>query len=141
MQSLSAEAEERLMMMLDQDEGVMPNLYKDQKGNWTIGRGFNLSANPLPMPIINALTDYVLNALEKQLLAHQPLYIHLSDTRKTVILNIGYNTGYDGLMAFHRMWEAIHINDFVTAGKEIIDSELAENRKQRLAYLMERGTL
>lgn len=141
MLALAPDSVDKLNKLLEQDEGFRQFPYRDTKGILTIGFGFNLESDGLPRQIAEIWLDFKLNAIESELNASLPLYAHLDDVRRIVLLNIAFNCGVEGLMGFRHMIAALQNNDFLTASKEILNSELAPNRRERLAYLMEKGEL
>jgi lysozyme len=130
-----------LNKLIEQDEGFRQFAYRDTKGLLTIGFGFNLESDGLPRQIADLWLDFKLTAIESELNAQLPLYAHLNDTRRIVLLDIAFNVGVQGLMAFRHMLAALGDDNYELASKEILASELAPNRKERLAYLMETGEL
>jgi lysozyme len=141
MLALAPDSVDKLNKLIEQDEGFRQFPYHDTKGLLTIGYGFNLESDGLPRPIADLWLDWKLSAIETELNAALPIYAQLNDTRKIVLLNIAFNCGVQGLMAFRHMVAALQVNDFENASKEILNSELAPNRRERLAYLMEKGEL
>lgn len=91
------------------DEGVRLVKYLDSRGFWTIGVGHNLDANPLPINLSNGITIAtalgVLTAdvarTRTKLLAALPWAAALDDARLGVFLNMSFNMGVGGLLAFH----------------------------------------
>jgi lysozyme len=141
MLALAPESVEKLNKLLEQDEGFRQFPYRDTKGNLTIGFGFNLESDGLPRPIADLWLDFKLQAIESELNAQLPLYGLLNDVRRIVLLNIAFNCGVEGLMGFRHMLAALDEGNYEQAAKEILGSDLAQNRKERLAYLMETGVL
>lgn len=141
MLALAPESVEKLNKLLEQDEGFRQFPYRDTKGILTIGFGFNLESDGLPKPIAELWLDFKLQAIESELNAQLPLYGLLNDVRRIVLLNIAFNVGVQGLMGFRHMLAALDDGNYELAAKEILGSELAQNRKERLAYLMETGVL
>ena len=68
-----------------------------------------------------------------------PWWRELDPVRAAVLVNIAYNFGVTGLMAFHKMLAAAQAGDWDTAGAEIVDSQIAPNRARRLSVQMETG--
>lgn len=141
MLSLAPDSVDKLNKLIEQDEGFRQFPYHDTKNILTIGYGFNLESDGLPRHIADLWLDWKLSNIEAELNTSLPIYAHLNDTRRMVLLNIAFNCGVQGLMAFRLMIAALNHHDYETASKEIINSELAPNRRERLAYLMEKGEL
>lgn len=138
--SLSPEAEFKAFKFVELNEGRRQFLYKDSKGNWTIGVGHNLNLG-LPTKIIDDLLSYDMNSCENDLLNHVGVYSELDDMRKIVLLDMRFNCGLDGLLHFKDMIAALGVRDYLAAAHAINNSEIAPLRKARLVNIMETGTL
>jgi lysozyme len=140
MLSLAPESVLKLHKLIELDEGFRQFVYHDSKNVLTIGYGFNLESDGLPRPIADLWLDFKLAAIESELNTTLPLYGLLNDVRRIVLLDIAFNCGVEGLMGFRQMIAALTAGDYETASKEILNSEIATNRRERLAYLMEKGS-
>lgn len=141
MSTISHENWLKLDKLIELDEGFRQFPYRDTKDKLTIGFGFNLESEGIPKQIATIWLDWKLSQIQSELVNSLPVYNTLDDVRKIVLVNIAFNCGVAGLMGFRRMIAALNNDNFLEAGKEIRDSELAANRKERLAYLMETGEL
>lgn len=94
---------------LRRDEGTKLFLYKDSRGFNTIGTGHNCDALPLPFDISNGITqaqsDQILNSdvlrTKTKLFSALPWCVSLDDARLGVFMNMSFNMGVGGLLAFH----------------------------------------
>ena len=81
----------------------------------------------------------VVAALESRL----PFWPRLTDDRRRVLANMGYQLGVGGLMGFKRMLAALERGDYEAAAREMLDSKWAKRdtpaRAGRLAERMRRG--
>jgi len=131
-------------------EGLRTYLYDDATGkpvkpgdtligNLTGGSGYNFSANALPVDVIDLLYERRVTGILARLTAELPWTPQLSPVRVRVLVDIAYNAGFNGLLAFERMLGAAQAGDFVTAAKEVDDSRLAVGRRTQLAAMMRAG--
>ena len=78
-------------------------------------------------------------ALESRL----PFWPKLTDDRRRVLANMGYQLGVAGLMGFSRMLLALARGNYEAAAREMLDSKWAKRdtpeRARRLAERMRRG--
>lgn len=124
------------------DEGFRSHLYKCTAGKWSIGHGTNLSDGidrEEALLLLRHRLGKVVAALESRL----PFWAKLTDDRRRVLANMGYQMGMDGLSGFRKMLAAVERNDYDTAAKEMLDSKWAKHdspaRARRLAKVMVRG--
>jgi lysozyme len=69
-------------------------------------------------------------------------YMDLDRIRQTVIANMVFNLGFNGLMQFKRMWKHLGTHDYPAAAKEMLDSKWARqvgNRAIELSKIMRTG--
>jgi GH24 family phage-related lysozyme (muramidase) len=131
---------------LDPEEGTRLYPYDDAtglrvcapKGHTSWGKGFNLDVCG-SVGLFNVMERYLLEQLDDNL---KPLrwYRDLNEVRQSVCLDIAYNDGTDGLLAFHKMIGALEIGDWATAAAEchVSNPELA-TRYAALAQLLLTG--
>lgn len=131
---------------LDPEEGTKLYPYDDAtglrvcapKGHTSWGKGFNLDECG-SVGLFNVMERYLLEQENKSLQV-LPWYAHLDPVRQSVCLDIAYNDGTSGLLAFHRMIGALEIGDWAGAAAEckVTNPELA-NRYAALAQLLLTG--
>lgn len=122
------------------DEGWRELPYKDSVGVMTYGYGFNLQ-QPLPKPLGNVMLNWWVQDLDKKLAGYY-WYPPLDDLRKSVMIDVAYNVGLQGLLHFPKMISALSRKDWVEAAKELLDSDAARlnvARYKRLAAVIEKG--
>ena len=137
--------------MIAQNEGVKPNVYKDSKGNRTIGIGFNLEdkANrkflkEQGININELLNGRELNDKEIKTLYNQSLSQAYTDARKfdpkfdkrpegvkMALTDMSFNLGLTKLNKFEKMKEALQKDDYRTAAVEAQDSDWFKQVKSR----------
>jgi lysozyme len=133
---------EQTASKLKRDEGRKPKPYQDTRGIWTVGYGTNLTSGRLSEAAMTQMLMDRLQDVETACLA-LPIWTNLSEPRKGVLLNIGYHVGFEGLMRFRRMLQALEVQDYPRAAAEILDSDAAREvgaRYDRLAKQMETDT-
>jgi GH24 family phage-related lysozyme (muramidase) len=111
---------------IERFEATRETLYLDNRGNWTIGVGFNLSANHIPReflwgttPFFNKLSsdqiDWLFTFKLKEIIRDTAsLFIFgwkgleaITPNRQYCLVDMCYNMGYYKLRGFKKMWEAI----------------------------------
>ena len=124
------------------DEGFMPVPYRCTAGKLSIGYGTNIQdgiTKDEALLLMRHRLGKVIDALESRL----PFWAKLTDGRRRVLANMGYQLGIGGLIGFRRMLAAMERGDYDTAGREMMDSKWARSdspaRAQRLRTMMVRG--
>jgi lysozyme len=90
-----------------------------------------------------ALTAAV-TALDGRLSASLVEYASLNAVRQAVLINMAYNIGFHGLLAFRRMLGYLSQGNMSGAASELLDSDAARQlptRYQRLAKRLESGAM
>lgn len=151
--------EELLRQELREDEGERLVAYRDSLGYWTIGIGVLIDpikgANPAPFGIDLRLGTPITRAQSAQLFERHiadkiaeldrraPWWKNLSDNRQRVILNMCYQLGVSGFLAFKKAVAAMQAGDYAKAAHEMADSAWAKtqtpNRAKRLIDRMVTG--
>ena len=124
------------------DEGFMPIPYRCTSGKLSIGYGTNIQdgiTREEALLLMRHRLGKVVDALESRL----PFWAKLTDDRRRVLANMGYQLGVGGLMGFKRMLAALERGDYEAAAAEMLDSKWAKRdtpaRAGRLAERMRRG--
>jgi lysozyme len=121
---------------LRRDEGVRQFPYKDTVGKLTIGVGHNLTDKGLNELAIDYVLKLDVGEVRDALAAALPWFTTLSEARQGVLLNMGFNLGTAGLLAFHRTLGFMEAGDWNSAASEMLQSKWAGqvgNRASRLA--------
>lgn len=117
-------------------------LYRDTVGDFTIGYGYDLSANGISDAIAEALLTERLAIADKDCHILFKNFDNLSEARQGVLLSMAYQLGRSRLMGFSKFIAAVNNGDWPLAVKEMLDSEWARQvpaRAQQNANIMERG--
>ena len=99
-------------------------------GNLTIGVGHNLTSRPLSDRVIDALLDDDVDEADTDL-ATFFWFRRLNDARRAALIDLRFNVGATRFRGFKRMLAALEAGDFVTAAKEMLDSEWARQVGKR----------
>lgn len=130
---------------LERDEDKRNAAYLDSKGIPTIGVGHTGREVHLGLvwtdgQIAAALhedVDTVLEGLDSAI----AWWRGLDAVRAAVFVNIGFNAGVHGLLKFPKMLGHAEAGDYDGAAAEILNSEIAPLRRQRLANQMRSGVV
>ncbi len=128
------------MIVRDEDDWLKP--YLDVDGNWTIGKGRNLSERGIRQIESDFMFSNDVADIKAELNRAIPWWAGLSDNRQMVLASMAYNMGTPRLMGFRKMLTAAKAGSFQKAAAEILDSKAARKlpaRYQRLADLMREG--
>lgn len=136
---------EQITKQLRRDEGVEKSAYQDSLGYWTIGvgrlidkrKGGRLRDNEIDFLLSNDI-DEVEEALEARI----SFYKGLDEARRGVLLNMAFNLGIDGLLAFKNTLSLVGAGKYKEASVEMLKSKWATqvgNRAVRLSKQMETG--
>jgi lysozyme len=98
---------------VQRDEGCELKMYKDSKGIWTIGWGFNLEANEIPQEV----ADYLLHYMMEQALKDAQDFSGkgwelMNEARRAVIINLAYNLGRVKLFKMFTLKAALEHGNF-----------------------------
>lgn len=117
------------------EEGFRSLVYRDSEGHSTIGYGLNLDAG-LSQRVAAAALLAQLQELHEALQAY-PWYGPLDPVRQSVLLDMAFNGGLHGLLAFPHMLAAISRQDWASAAAEchVENPELA-GRYEKLSQLL-----
>jgi lysozyme len=126
--------------MLIRDEGLQLKPYLCPSGKLTIGIGRNIEDNGISKDeALYMLNNDIVNAERDCKNWLGKVYDNLSDTRKSVLINMMFNLGLPRLMGFKKFKSALCQGDFEKASMEMLDSRWAVqvgNRAERLAKLI-----
>lgn len=129
-----------LMRELEQDEGRVPYVYKDTEGYDTIGMGFlvdKAKGGRMPDKVIDFWLSLILEDRERELDQTIPWWRGLSDGRQRALMNMAYQLGTSGLLAFRGMLGAMQAGRFEEAADEAMDSRWAKQTPKRAARVSE----
>lgn len=116
--------------------------YRCTAGKLTIGIGFNLDDVGLYPEEITFIFKNRISLVRKRLEKELPWFDSLDEVRQAVLLDMGYNLGVDGLLAFKRTLGSVRRGDYSLAAVQMLESKWARqvgNRAKRLSTMMETG--
>jgi lysozyme len=132
-----------LTEQLRRDEGTESCAYQDSLGYWTIGVGRLIDARKgggLSNEEIDYLLDNDVKAKTAEVLRALPWAARLSEPRRAVLVNMAFQMGTKGLLAFHRTLGSVEDGHYGEAALGMLDSTWAKQtpaRAMRLATQME----
>ena len=144
---------------LIRDEGLKLAPYRCTKGFLTIGVGSNLDSCPLTTEELRKVghdcRDKSITAAQAELLLTNditrtvesldrclPWWSTLDDTRRSVLVNMAFNLGVEGLKRFKDTLSSVQAGEYQKAAKCMLDSKWAsqvKGRAVRLANMMRTG--
>ena len=136
---------DKMVKQLRRDEGVVKHAYQDTEGYWTIGvgrlidkrRGGDLSEEEIDFLLNNDVAEK-----EKALEASVSFYKELDEARRGVLLNMAFNLGVEGLLAFKNTLKLVGEGKYKEASEEMLKSKWAAqvgDRAVRLSKQMATG--
>lgn len=137
---------EQLTAQLRRDEGTRATAYPDSIGWLTIGvgrlidsrkPGAGLRPDEIDYLLKNDIADRV-QALQKAL----PWFAKLNQARQGVLINMAFQMGTDGLLAFRQTLGLVRDGKYAEAAKQMLKSKWAEQtpaRAKRLSEQMRTG--
>ena len=134
-----------LTTQLNRDEGRRKSAYPDTLGYLTIGvgrlvdarKGGGLRDDEMDYMLRNDINDRI-DALTRAL----PWFQNLDDARKGVLLNMAFQLGTDGLLAFKNTLAKVQGGDYDAASAMMLQSKWATQtpeRAKRMADQMKDG--
>lgn len=127
---------------LKRDEGLRLKVYADQLGHPTIGYGRALDTKGISLAEAEAMLDHDIQDATIEVDARLPWVATLDGARRAVLINMAFNLGIGGLLAFRKMLAAVERGDWAAAAGEMLDSRWATQvgpRAHRLSRQMETG--
>lgn len=123
-------------------EGERLRPYRCTAGKLTIGVGRNLEDRGITTEESAMLLSNDISREERELLAALPWVAKLSEVRQRVLLDMSFNLGLQGLLAFKRTLAAIQAGQYQQAAGMMLESLWARQvgqRAQRLSQMMATG--
>jgi len=123
-------------------EGERLRPYRCTAGKLTIGVGRNLEDRGISAEESAMLLSNDISREERELLAALPWVAKLSEVRQRVLLDMSFNLGLQGLLAFKRTLAAIQAGQYQQAAGMMLESLWARQvgqRAQRLSEMMATG--
>lgn len=136
-----------LKKQLRKSEGFVPHAYQDSLGFWTIGIG-RLIDKRKGGGITEEEADYLLEndigKKERELDARLPWWRDLDEVRQRILVDMAFNLGVDGLLAFKNTLAHVKAGRWAEAAagmRKSLWARQVKSRADRLAKAMETGTL
>lgn len=130
---------------LKRDEGEVLHAYQDHLGFWTIGIGILIDERK-GGGLLPEESEFIfrnrLKLLDADLTAKLPWMAKLDPARRGVLINMAYQMGAAGLMAFKTTLELVRLGNYREASKAMMQSKWATQtpaRAQRLSNQMATG--
>jgi len=120
---LSAQAKTYLVNSINDHEGFQKFMYLDSEGHWTIGYGYNLSANGIPREVAALLRDIKVEEAYFDLCKNFPGFLQLSEQRQIILIEMVYQMGITGVLKFTKFIKACVSRNYIEARKEMLDSD------------------
>jgi len=140
---MEAKLLERIKEQLLRHEGLRLKPYRCTAGKLTIGIGRNLDDCGITQTEAYVLLENDIQNCEKQLLDEIPeIYNALDEVRKSVLLNMCFNLGANGLLGFNNTLAFIAAGDWERAANGMLTSKWAKQVGRRaieLSELMRKG--
>ena len=127
----------KLRDLLKKHEGcpLMPNgnakLYLDSVSKWTIGWGWNLDDNGMPLSIAEALLDLAIDSARTELFKSYPVFRTLDDVRQDALVSMVFNMGIRSFSGFTNTIRDIEQGDYVRAVERLKQSKWASQVGKR----------
>ena len=125
---------EQLKKRIAEEEGRKATLYKDSLGLWSIGIGRLLDPSKggrLRENEIDFLFENDVAAAHSALMARLPWIASLDDVRVGALINMAFQMGPGGVVAFPTMLEAMRQKDWQKAHDAALDSLWAKQTPER----------
>ncbi len=140
---MEAKLMDRIKEQLVRHEGLRLKPYRCTAGKLTIGIGRNLDDSGISQSEAYIMLINDIMNCEKQLQAKIPdIYNGLDEVRKSVLLNMCFNLGINGLLGFKNTLEFIKAGDWERAANNMLVSRRAKQVGRRaieLSELMRKG--
>lgn len=128
-----------LVRQLNGDEGRKACVYQDHLGFWTIGVGRLVDARKPGAGLRPKEMDYLLaNDIDdrvQQLTQRLPWFIQLDEARQGVLLNMSFQLGVDGLLAFKNTLALVQQGKYMEASTAMLQSKWAGQTPERAKRL------
>jgi lysozyme len=141
---MTPESRIKLRNLLTANEKYSQFPYVDTTGHITVGIGRNLTDRGISINEALQLLDDDILYFSNKLASVVTYFDSLDDNRQVVLVNMCFNLGINGFLAFRGMLSCLEKRDFEGAAAEILQSKAAEqcpDRYRQLANIMKTGEL
>jgi lysozyme len=141
---------DNLLDQLKRDEGCILRVYRDTKGILTAGVGHNCEAHgenlvegqSISQEQADTWLQQDIQTAKNTLFSKLPWVVNLDFIRQSVLINMCFNMGINGLIQFHQTLQAIASGNYTLAAERMLQSTWASQvgaRAKRLATQMSLG--
>lgn len=110
--------------LVKKHEGVRLKPYRDTTGHLTIGYGRNLSIRGISLPEAEYLLTNDIKLFTDRL-ERLSWYLCLDAVRQAVMVDIAFNVGFSGLLAFTKMVQCLMDKDWDGASAAMLETKWA----------------
>lgn len=131
---------ETIEEMIIRHEGFIPHAYQDTEGYWTIGIGRLIDKRKgggITKEEAIFLLKNDLNKCSIQIEEKLPWWKNLTYIRQMVLMDMCFNLGINGLLAFKKTLSLIESGNYKEAAKEMLISKWARQVGNRAVELSE----
>ena len=125
--------------LIKKHEGFVKKVYIDTLGNPTFGIGFTyITEEEADMMLAKRIIKI------KRQLSKLGWYNNLDEVRKSAIVDMTYQLGYNGVSKFKNMIRALEVRNYTEAKIQALDSKWAKqtpNRAKEIANILEKGMM
>lgn len=132
---MTPEAKQKLKGLLVEHEKYRQFAYTDSTGHLTIGIGRNLTDRGINPTEAYYLLDDDIFYFNNKLNHYLPFFSELDENRQIVLIDMCFNLGVQGLLAFKQMVSALESHDYERAAREMMESKWAEQVGERATQL------
>ena len=126
----------QLIEDLKSQEGFSEKPYKCQANKTTIGYGRNLDDTGITKKEAEYLLKNDIDRITKELNNRLPQWKNYPQNIQSILIQMSYQLGVIGMLNFKKFLAAIHIKDYETAKKEMIDSKWYNQTPNRVLFLI-----
>jgi len=124
-----------LNQQIKSDEGLRLKPYKCTAGKLTIGYGYNLE-NGIPQNFADMLFDLSIQSATRDAVSIISDYdLKPSWQLRDILIQMCFQLGGQGVRGFKKMLTALEKSDYVTAAKEMLDSDWHKQTPKRCERL------
>jgi lysozyme len=123
---------------LARDEGNVPYAYQDSLGYWTIGIGTLIDkrkGGQLYPEEISFIFNNRVDMASQALVTKLPWFSNLDDVRRGVLINMTFQMGINGVLAFVNTLKMIQVGNYAGASMGMLNSLWAKQTPERAARL------
>ena len=125
------------MEQIKRHEGLRLKPYRCTANKLTIGYGRNIEDAGISEDEAELLLSNDLVRCAKEVEKHVKAFNKLNDARQSVLINMCFNLGINGLLKFKKFLTAVNDGFFDLAAKEMLDSRWAKQVGSRAIELSE----